>query len=170
MWLSTITLKIFSKFALFSYFPSDVDQDIDGSFKVNPMSGWIISLHLLSKLDNACTFRCYQHGPWIPLFLQPFCVWLKFVIGHFRFCLICLMIVAVIEFSKDRIPSELFQISAKEWKCTLILIVYWLMNLSPRELHFCQRSFDISWPLYKNPSLPWIHTDGNVNIKGSVLD
>jgi len=59
-------LKIFSKIALFSYFPSDVDQDIDGSFKVTPMSGWLLSLHVVSKLDNACTFRCYQHGPCIP--------------------------------------------------------------------------------------------------------
>jgi hypothetical protein len=37
--LSTITLKIFSNVAQFSYFPSNVGKDIDGSFEAIPLTG-----------------------------------------------------------------------------------------------------------------------------------
>ena len=37
--LSTITLKIFAKLAQFSYFPSNVGEDIDGISKAIPVTG-----------------------------------------------------------------------------------------------------------------------------------
>ena len=123
MWLFIITLKILWKLAVFSY--SDVDIDIDGSLKVTPMSGWLLSLHIVSKLDNACKFRSYQTGLCIPWCLEHLCIWLQFVVSPFKLCLICIRSWLSFAFSKDRNPSDLFQISAKESKCTLILFVYW---------------------------------------------
>ena len=168
MWLSIITLKILWKLAVFSY--SDVDIDIDGSLKVTAMSGWLLSLHLVSKLDNACKFRSYQTGLCIPWCLEHLCIWLQFVVSPFKLCLIWFRSWLPFTISKVRNPSDLFQLSAKESKCTLSFFVYWPITMNPRILNSCHRSFDISWPLYKNRNLPSIHTDGNLNMNVYVLD
>ena len=170
VWLSTINLKIFSKFALFSYFPSDVEKDIDGSFKVTPMSSWLLSLNVVSKLDNACTFRRYQHGPWIPWCLQTLCAWLKFIVIPFKICLICLMIVAAIHLLQTQKSIRLIPDLCKRIKMHLYFVCLLTYQTEPQNSEFFSKIFDISWPLYKNLNFPWIHIDGNVNMKESVLD